>query len=87
MNALLVEFLGTMFFVFIIFATDNILAIGAAITISIYLGGGKLCAFNPAVAIVFYAAGKLNKKNLILYIIVDILGALAGFYLWKQIKK
>ena len=88
MNALLVEFLGTMFFVFVIFATGNYLAIGAAITIAIVLGE-KIsgAAYNPAVAIVFYAAGKLDKKKLIPYIIVEILGALAGFYLWKQIKK
>lgn len=88
MIELLVEFLGTMFFVFIVFLTKNDLAIGAAITIAIILGekfsGAAL--FNPVVAIVFYAAGKLDETKVIPYIIVEIFGAFAGFYLWKTIK-
>jgi glycerol uptake facilitator-like aquaporin len=88
MHALLVEFLGTMFFVFVIFATGNYLAIGAALSIAILLGE-KIsgAAFNPAVAIALYAGGKLDKNKLIPYIIVEFLGALTGFYLWKQMKK
>jgi glycerol uptake facilitator-like aquaporin len=84
MNKYLVEFLGTMFLMFVIFATDNWLAIGAALAVAIMLGaaisGG---AFNPAVAISFYAAGKLPQADLLPYIIVQILGALAAFYAYK----
>jgi len=81
MNKYLVEFLGTMFLVFVIFATDNWLAIGAALAIAVMLGGViSGGAFNPAVAISLYAAGKLPQADLLPYIIVQILGGLAAFY-------
>lgn len=88
MQKYLVEFLGTMLLMFVIFATNNWLAIGAALAIAILLGG-KISggAFNPAVAISLYAAGKLSKNDLIPYIIVEILGALAAFYVYKNYVK
>lgn len=88
MNKLLVEFLGTMFLVFIIFATGNYLAIGAALAIGVLLGG-KISggAFNPAVAISLFCAGKLKKDELLPYIVVEILGGMAGFYLYKHSLK
>tara|TARA_B110000495_G_C22942424_1_gene551467 strand:+ start:892 stop:1167 length:276 start_codon:yes stop_codon:yes gene_type:complete len=80
-----VEFLGTMFLVFVIFATGNWAAIGAALAIGVYLGGPiSGGAFNPAVAIALYNAGKLAKTDLIPYIIVEILGGLAAFFLYKK---
>ena len=39
MSKLFVEFLGTLFLVFIILATGNYLAIGAALAVAILLGG------------------------------------------------
>jgi aquaporin Z len=88
MGRILVEFLGTMFLVFVIFATGNYLAIGAALAIAVFLGGPiSGGAFNPAVAISLYSAGKLAKTDLIPYIIVEILGGLAGFVLSKQVPK
>ena len=85
MSPYLVEFLGTMFLVFIILSTNNFLAIGAALAIDVFLGG-KISggAFNPAVAISLYASGKLEKTKLLPYIIVEILGGLAGFYAYKK---
>ena len=84
MNKYLVEFLGTMFLVYVIFATGNWFAIGGALAIGVLLGGNiSGGAFNPAVAISLYAADKLSKADLIPYIIVQILGALAAFYLYK----
>ncbi len=84
MNKYLVEFLGTMFLMFTIFATGNWLAIGAALAIAVLLGGAVSGgAFNPAVAISLYAAGKLAKSDVIPYVIVEILGALAAFYAYK----
>ena len=38
MNKYLVEFLGTLFLVFVIFATGNYLAIGAALAIAVMPG-------------------------------------------------
>ncbi len=88
MNKYLVEFLGTMFFVFVIFATEHWLAIGAAVGIAVLLGGMvSLVAFNPAVVFAFYAAGKLPKSDVLPYIIAEILGALAAFYAYKRFVK
>jgi len=84
MNKYLVEFLGTMLLMFTIIATGNWIAIGAALAIAVFLGGAiSGGAYNPAVAISLYAAGKLPKSDLMPYIIVEILGALGAFYAYK----
>ena len=86
MNRYLVEFLGTLFFVFIIFATGNYLAIGAALALAIMLGGAiSGGAFNPAVAIAMMYAGKIPRSDLIPYILAQIAGGLAGFELFRMI--
>lgn len=85
MNKYFVEFLGTMFLVYVIFATGNWLAIGAALGIAVMLGGAiSGGAFNPAVAISLYASGKLPKSDVLPYVIAEILGALAAFYAYKR---
>jgi aquaporin Z len=85
MNKYLVEFLGTMFLMYVILTTGNWLAIGAGLAIPVLLGGPiSGGAFNPAVAISLYAAGKLSKSDVVPYIIVEILGALTAFYAYKK---
>ena len=39
MNKFLIEFLGSMFFIFVILSIGNPVAIGAALTLAILLGG------------------------------------------------
>jgi aquaporin Z len=83
-----VEFVGTMFLSFVIFATGNYLAIGAALAIAVLLGGPVSGgAFNPAVAIAMYSAGKIPNTDLIPYLIGEILGGLAGLALFKNFVK
>jgi aquaporin Z len=85
MNKYFVEFLGTMFLMFVILATGNWAAIGAALAVAALLGGAiSGGAFNPAVTISLYAAGKLPKSDVLPYVIVEILGALAAFYVYKK---
>jgi len=86
MNKYVIEFLGTMFLVFVIFATGNYLAIGAALAVAVLLGGAiSGGAFNPAVAIALMQAGKIPRSDLIPYIVAQIAGALAGLELFKMI--
>ena len=86
MNKYVVEFLGTLFLSFVIFATGNYLAIGAALAIGVLLGGAiSGGAFNPAIAFGLMVAKKITQTDFILYTIVEILGALAGFWLSKSI--
>ena len=85
MNKYLVEFLGTMFLMFVILTTGNWLAIGAALAIAVMLGGAiSGGAFNPAVAISLYVAGKIPKSDVLPYVITEIIGALAAFYAYKK---
>jgi len=82
----LVEFLGTMFLMFIILATGNYLAIGAALAVIAFLGGPVSGgSYNPAVTLALYHSGKLMKSDIVPYIIVEILGALAGFEAYKRV--
>ena len=81
------EFIGTTFFIYIILATGNPLAIGAALAITILLirnvSGGHL---NPAVSIVMAAAGKLPNNELIPYCLAQILGGLVALEIYKRYK-
>jgi aquaporin Z len=83
----LVEFLGTAFFVYIILATGNPLAIGAALAFAILLtskiSGGHI---NPAVSIVMASSGNMDTKDLVPYCIAQILGGLSALEVYKRIK-
>jgi aquaporin Z len=86
MNKYFVEFLGTLFLVFVIFSTGNYLAIGAALAVAAMLGGPiSGAAYNPAVTIALMYAGKLPRSDLIPYIVAQVAGALVGFELFKMV--
>lgn len=86
-NKLLAEFLGTMFFLYVILATGDAVAIGLALMIVIFIlgkvSGGN---FNPAVSVMLAMAGKLSMKDLAPYIVAQILGGLAALELYKRVK-
>tara|TARA_B100000963_G_scaffold94882_1_gene81708 strand:+ start:1112 stop:1378 length:267 start_codon:yes stop_codon:yes gene_type:complete len=87
MNKLLAEFLGTMFFLYVILATGDAVAIGLALMIVIFIlgkvSGGN---FNPAVSVMLAMAGKLSMKDLAPYIVAQVLGGLAALELYKRVK-
>ena len=86
-NKLLAEFLGTMFFLYVILATGDAVAIGLALMIAIFVlgkvSGGN---FNPAVSVMLAMAGKLSMKDLAPYIVAQVLGGLAALELYKRVK-
>ncbi len=86
MNKFVVEFLGTLFFLYVILATGNPLAIGLALAVAIMVGG-KISGgnFNPAVSVMMVAAGKLKKKDLLPYIVAQVAGGLAALELYKKL--
>jgi aquaporin Z len=85
MNKYLVEFLGTMFLMFVIFASGHWLAISAALGVILILAGPISGSnVNPAVTLSLYAAGKMPKADVLPYIISQILGALAAFYAYQN---
>ena len=85
MNNYLAEFLGTGFFVYVILATGNPLAIGAALALIILItsniSGGHI---NPAVSVVMASVGKIDTSDLIPYIVSQILGGLVAFEVYKR---
>ena len=85
MNKFVVEFLGTMFFLYVILASGNPLAIGLALAVAIMVGG-KISGgnFNPAVSVMMVAAGKLKKADLLPYIVAQVAGGLAALELHKK---
>jgi aquaporin Z len=88
MNKYVVEFLGTLLLVFVILATGNYLAIGAALALACLLGGAiSGGSFNPAVTLAYLAAGKLAASDVIPYIVVEVAGALAAYQLYVMLLK
>jgi len=86
MNKFLVEFLGTLFFVFVILAIGHPIAIGAALTLAILIGG-KFSGghFNPAVSAAMAMGGKLRVNDLALYVLSQVAGAAVALQLYKRI--
>ena len=86
MKAVLVEFIGTFFFLYVIIATGNFVAISVALAVAIYLGSKISGAnFNPAVTIMMVVAKKQKMETLVPYIIAQIAGGIAALELSKRI--
>ena len=82
----LVEFIGTCFFVFIILATGNPLALGAALALAVMLSkdisGGHL---NPAVSVAMASLGKLQVQDLLPYVLAQVFGGLVALEIYKRV--
>ena len=84
MKKYIVEFLGTLFLMFIILYTGNYLAIGIALAIIVFLGGAiSGGAFNPAVTLGLYISKKISINDVMPYIIAEVAGAILAVYLVK----
>lgn len=87
MQKYLAEFLGTLFFVYVILATGNPIASAAALAIAMFMSanisGGHI---NPAVSVVMAAKGRISTNDLIPYIIAQILGGLVALEIFKKVK-
>ena len=83
----LAEFLGTLFLVYVIVATGNPIAIGAALALAILLtanvSGGHI---NPAVTIAMASAGKIDVSEIIPYVIAQVFGGLVALQIYMKYK-
>ncbi len=87
MKAILVEFFGTLVFLYVILATGNFAAISAALAFVIYLGGPISGGnFNPAVTVMMVAARKQQIRTLVPYIIAQLAGGILALQLYKRIN-
>ena len=86
MKAVLIEFIGTFFFLYVILAVGTPLAIGAALALAVYVGGSISGGnFNPAVTIMMIAAKKQRIETALPYIVAQVAGGLAALALYKTI--
>ena len=87
MQKYLVEFFGAAFFIYVILATGNPLAIGAALALVILMSAGISGGhINPAVSITMAAAGKLPTNDLVPYCLAQILGGLVALEIYKRFQ-
>uniref|UniRef100_A0A6C0JUI1 Major intrinsic protein n=1 Tax=viral metagenome TaxID=1070528 RepID=A0A6C0JUI1_9ZZZZ len=84
----LMEYIGTLFFLYVIIATSgNAIAIAAALAIAILIGGPISGAnYNPAVTIMMAYAKKMPMSQVAPYIIAQVAGGITAFEIWKRIK-
>lgn len=79
MKNYLVEFIGTFFLVFVIGLCGNPIAIGSMLMVMVYMGGHISGAhYNPAVTLAIWLRKKIETKDAIIYMIVQLLGSIAA---------
>jgi aquaporin Z len=82
-----VEFFGTMFFVYIILATGNPLAIGAALALVVLLTRNISGGFvNPVTTLVMSSAGQLPSSEVIPYCLAQVFGGLIALEIYKHVN-
>ena len=87
MNKYLVEFIGTMFLIYVVMATQNPLAIGAALTVAIMLSKNISAGnFNPALTLALTKGNKVAYSDMIPYILAQVAGGLAALELYKKVN-
>ena len=83
----LAEFTGTAFLTYVILATGNYIANGAALAIAIFLAGNiSKQSFNPAVSVALVHFGKMPASSLVPYIIAEVLGALFAVLVLSKVR-
>lgn len=88
MEAVIVEFLGTLVFLYVILATGHFAAIGATLALMIYLGGPISGGnFNPAVTVMLVMAKKQKMDTLLPYIVAQVAGGIVALQLFNVMKE
>ena len=92
------EFLGTFFLVFFgvtsfISMSGNDMLLEGTITLGLtlfvlvhILGPVSGCHLNPAITLPVFMSGKMKQDETIAYIVAQIVGAMLGFVLFKELK-
>ena len=84
----LVEFIGTFIFLSVIIITGDPLAIGLTLSGVAWFGSKVSGAhYNPAVNVLMLLNKKMDITKFLMYTLAQILGAVAAFFYYKNIKK
>lgn len=79
MKKYITEFIGTFFLVLVVALTGNAAAIGVTLMVMIFAGGHISGAhYNPAVTLAVLVRGKVTSQDAVIYIIVQIVGAIVA---------
>jgi glycerol uptake facilitator-like aquaporin len=82
------EFIGTFILVLVIIYLKKWYLIGLTLGLLILIGHNiYITSFNPAISVAHYAHGLINLKDLILYITMEISGALLAVYSYNYFYK
>ena len=85
--ALLVEFLGTFIFLYVIVATGNPWAIGATLAVLTYLGGAISGGhFNPAVTVMMFYKKTGTSSTAAMFIVAQVVAGLLAPAAFKRLK-
>jgi aquaporin Z len=89
LNSILAELVGTGTLIYSILISGlQPVIIAITLLILIYtvgrISGGH---FNPVVSLVFLLKNNINTTTFIYYVLAQIIGAILGFYLYKQTLK
>ncbi len=84
-TALIAEFIGTFLLVLAMFASGgSALAIGATLALIVAMIGKISGAHvNPAISTAMYMKGSLSLNELLAYIAVQVVGAVASLYTYR----
>lgn len=83
----LVEAVGTYFLMLAILLTGNWLVIGLTLAVVILIGGPLSGgSFNPAVTLALHCAHKLPMRQVLPYIVAEVIGALAAVEVVKRFR-
>lgn len=87
-SAYVAEYIGTFFFVLVIFASGgNPLVIGAGLALVIFLiaeiSGGHV---NPSVSLAMFMNGSLKPTDLFSYVFAQLLGGASAYYAYKMVR-
>lgn len=78
------EFLGTFLLVFVVLTTHNFLAIGTALALGVFLFKGS---YNPAVSLALFLNKEISSKDIVAYIGVEIIAAIAAYHISKSFSR
>ena len=80
----LIEFIGSLLFVYVFLTTHNAFAIGA--TLALILLFSSTCAINPMITIILSILGRIPSSDVLPYCIVQLFGGLLALKLYKDYK-
>ena len=83
----LVEFVGSLLFVYVILATKNPLAISATLALILLLSANISSGYiNPVATIVMSSSGIIAPSDVLPYCLVQVFGGLVALEIFKRYK-